>query len=118
MSVLSVLLPYVEDGECRRRVFTFWLFLFKPGPEFQCKPDSVLMLMEFEIMKSDMGMMGKIATVKGGWLECSRRCYMDARCHGFKSYTQSSGDICEMFDYFPLPTDSVDVEEYYQLYCT
>ena len=109
---MSVLLPYVENGECRRRVF-----LFKPGPEFQCKPESVSMLMEFEMMNKDNGMMDKIATVKETWLDCSRRCYMDVRCHGFKSYTHSSGDLCELYDYFPLPSDSVVVGGYYQLHC-
>ncbi len=69
------------------------------------------------MMKSDMGMMGKITTVKGTWLECSRKCYINLRCHGFKIYTHSGVDLCELYDYWPLPIDSVVVEEYYQLYC-
>ena len=91
--------------------------MFNLGPEFQCKPGSVSDLMEFELMKSDNGMMGKITTVRGRWLDCSRKCYINARCHGFKSYTSYSGDVCELWDYYPLPEKSMVVEGYYQLHC-
>ncbi len=62
-------------------------------------------------------MMGMIRTVKGTLLECSMICYIDARCHGFKSYTLSSGEVCHLYDYYPLPQDSLVVEEYYLLHC-
>ena len=48
------------------------------------------------------------------WMNKVCICFITPRCHGF---TVSEGNVCDLYDYFPLPSDRVVMGEYYQLYC-
>ncbi len=72
-------------------------------------------LIQYELRKMEDGLMGYLGTVGGTRLRCSSICYVTPRCHGF---THTEGNVCGLYDYYPLPDHSVLVKEYYQLYCT
>ena len=83
------------------------------GPEFQCKPGSGD-VGQYDINMSGSEMMQLLGTLETTPRYCSIKCFMDPRCHGFKSL---GDNLCTLYDYYPFPIDSMVVGEYYQLYC-
>ena len=86
------------------------------GPEFQCKPSSGGTFTHgwYDSNNNGTGIMQLLDRMNAPPSYCGIMCFMDARCHGF---TSSEDNICTLYGYYPLPNDSVEVGQYYQLYC-
>ncbi len=92
-------------------------FMFYIGPEFKCKPQhsDELGLDHYSFISKASGLLGHLGKVRGTRLHCSYICYTTPRCHGF---TVTAGNVCNLYNYSPLPEDRVVVENYYQLNCS
>ncbi len=82
------------------------------GNEFKCKERCE----RFDYIRTKNGTLGHLGTVNA--TRCSYICYITPRCHGYTSYTNQEGvNMCELFDYYASPSDSLLVEDYYLLHC-
>ncbi len=93
--------------------YTIFHFLVYLGPEFTCSDNGG----EWQhFTKAGPGMVGLLKTVTGinTVQACSLICIKTSRCHAFNN---SAEDVCSLLDYYPIPSESVVVEEYYQLHC-
>ena len=90
--------------------------LFISGLPFECKASKGQRFFEqqYNLIRNATEMMGHLDTTQGTLQECGNMCSTMARCHGF---THSHGNVCHLYNYYPLPEDIVIVGEYYQLHC-
>ncbi len=85
------------------------------GPEFNSKGgvENRITMDQYYFIINASEILRHIGTIQANPRHCSFICSLNPQCHGFIS---SLTDLCDLYDYFPMPSEGVAIEEYYQIF--